>query len=185
MASALRPTLLRQAFAAPTSRLTSAAFRPRQQLIQRAPLAAFQTSSKRSILPALPQRLDGTVNDAVKLPPSEPTHGNYHWTAERLISAAILPLTVAPFAAGSLSPLIDGTFIGLIMVHSYIGFQSAITDYLPKWRVPFWRKAADWANLLALVVVGWGWYEFETNDVGLTAGITRIWKAGSVAEGTA
>jgi len=99
------------------------------------------------------------------------------------------------------------------MIHTYIGFQyvsklaigysispwmsmtraqiliycsrSVIADYLPKWRVPFWRKAADWGNLVALIVVGYGWYEFETNDVGLTEGIKRIWKAGSVAEGTA
>ncbi len=130
--------------------------------------------------------------------------------ANRLVSAALLPITVAPFAAGSLSPLLDGTFIGLIIVHSFIGFQyvldvcssmphlhtrcirqqrltmnrSAIADYFPKWRVPYLRKAADWANVLAVVVVGWGWYEFETNDVGLTEGVRRIWKAGSKAEGT-
>lgn len=30
-------------------------------------------------------------------------------------------------------------------------------------------------------VVGWGYYEFETNDVGLTEGIKRIWKAGANA----
>lgn len=35
----------------------------------------------------------------------------------------------------------------------------------------------DWLRNLALVVVGWGWYEFETNDVGLTEGVKRIWKA--------
>jgi len=43
--------------------------------------------------------------------------------ANRLVSAALLPITIAPFAAGSLSPLLDGTFIGLIIVHTYIGFQ--------------------------------------------------------------
>jgi len=41
----------------------------------------------------------------------------------RLLSAALIPITIAPFAAGSLSPLIDGTFIGMIIIHSYIGFQ--------------------------------------------------------------
>ncbi|TKA73646.1 hypothetical protein B0A55_06498, partial [Friedmanniomyces simplex] len=122
MASALRPTLLRQALAAPSSRLTTSAlpaFRSQQHFLRRAPLAlqqaTFQTSSKRAILPPLPQRMEGTVNDAVHLPPSDPSHGNYHWTFERLISAAILPITIAPFAAGSLSPLLDGTFIGLII----------------------------------------------------------------------
>jgi len=51
--------------------------------------------------------------------------------------------------------------------------------------VPISRRIAEWANFLAIFVVGWGWYEFETNDVGLTEGIRRIWKAGSVKEGTA
>lgn len=55
--------------------------------------------------------------------------------------------------------------------------SSCITDYFPKWRVPGWRKFFNWARNIALVVVGWGWYEFETNDVGLTEGIKRIWKA--------
>lgn len=55
--------------------------------------------------------------------------------------------------------------------------RSCITDYLPNWRVPFLRKLFDWANVLAVFVVGWGWYEFETNDVGLTAAVKRVWTA--------
>lgn len=47
------------------------------------------------------------------------------------------------------------------------------------------RKLFDWANVAALFVVSWGWYEFETNDVGLTAGLQRIWKAGSTAKDVA
>lgn len=30
-----------------------------------------------------------------------------------------------PFAVGSLNPVLDGTFIGLIIMHTYIGFQYA------------------------------------------------------------
>lgn len=45
------------------------------------------------------------------------------------------------------------------------------------WRVPGWRKFFDWLNFFAMFIVGWGFYEFETNDVGLTAGIARIWHA--------
>lgn len=105
---------------------------------------------------------------------------------------------MAPFAAGALSPMLDGVFISLIIVHTYIGFQyvphpppqsllpwarltfnsrSVITDYAPRWRVPKSRRLLDWANTLALFVVGWGWYEFETNDVGLTAAVKRVWRA--------
>lgn len=125
----------------------------------------------------------------------------------RAVSIAIVPLTVAPFAAGALSPLVDGLLIGTILIHSHIGFQcvihafvfhsitssnkgileltcecvityrSVITDYLPRWRVPRTRRLFDWGLNLALLIVGWGWYEFETNDVGLTAAVKRIWTA--------
>jgi hypothetical protein len=55
--------------------------------------------------------------------------------------------------------------------------RSCITDYFPKWRVPIIRKLADWANFLMVFIVGWGFYEFETNDVGLTEAVRKIWKA--------
>ncbi|EMC98945.1 hypothetical protein BAUCODRAFT_64927 [Baudoinia panamericana UAMH 10762] len=187
MASALRPAILRHALGAPASTralTTSAlpAFRA-HHLAQRSPLAlqraTFQTSTKRAILPALPQVIRGTVNDPVTVRDADPTHGSYHWTFERILSAGLIPITLAPFAAGSLSPVLDGALIGMIIVHSYIGFESIITDYLPKWRVPITRRILEWGNVLAVFVVGWGYYEFETNDVGLTEGIKRIWRAGS------
>ena len=114
----------------------------------------------------------------------------------RAVSAALVPITILPFAAGSLNPLLDGTLIGLTLIHTYIGFQyasitthphrhvlirfrSVIIDYIPSWRMKGVRKLFEWANVLALFVVGWGYYEFETNDVGLTEAIKRIWRAGS------
>lgn len=105
-----------------------------------------------------------------------------------------------PFAVGSLNPILDGSLIGLIIIHTYIGFQyglledvhllqsltvlfrSCITDYIPTWRMPTVRKLFDWANVLAVFVVGWGYYEFETNDVGLTEAVKRVWRAGSNAK---
>ncbi|KAF2716913.1 succinate dehydrogenase-like protein [Polychaeton citri CBS 116435] len=139
--------------------------------------SAFHTSPVRALLPPLPQKIQGTVNDPVNVPSPSPTHGSYHWTIERVVSAALVPLTIAPFAAGALNPLMDGIFISAILLHSHIGFQSVIIDYLPNWRVPTIRKLFNWALNLAFVVVGWGFYEFETNDVGLTEGVKRIWKA--------
>ena len=49
-------------------------------------------------------------------------------TNNRLVSVALIPVTIAPFAAGALNPLLDGTLIGLTLIHSYIGFQY---DFLP------------------------------------------------------
>ncbi|KAK5121118.1 hypothetical protein LTR85_005602 [Meristemomyces frigidus] len=191
--TALRPAL-RQALAASTLSRTFTtaalpAFRSQSLLARQSPLAlqraAFQTSSKRAILPPLPQVMEGTVNDAARVPDPEPSHGSYHWTMERMVGLSLVPLTIAPFAAGSLNPVLDGAFISLLIIHSYVGFQSCITDYFPKWRVPRWRKFFDWANFVMVGIVGWGWYEFETNDVGLTEGIRRVWKAGSKVDVTA
>merc|ERR1712014_458614 len=149
---ALRPAL-RQA----TARSVLPAFRF-QHLAQRSPIVAqtsgFQTSTRRAILPPLPQKIKGTVNDAYEAPEPHPQHGSYHWTFDRIVSIGVLPLTVAPFAAGSLSPLLDSAFISLLIIHTYTGFQ--------------------YANMLAVLVVGWGYYEFETNDVGLTEAIKKI-----------
>jgi succinate dehydrogenase (ubiquinone) membrane anchor subunit len=52
-----------------------------------------------------------------------------------------------------------------------------VIDYFPTWKVPTLRKISNWLLRLATVVVGVGFYEFETNDVGLTEAIKRIWTA--------
>ena len=123
-----------------------------------------------------------SVNDAATVPDPSYAHGSYHWSFERLISAGLIPLTIAPFAAGSLNPVLDGLFISTILIHSHIGFQSCIIDYFPSKRVPKTRKFSMWALNAATILAGIGFYEFETNDVGLTEGVKRIWKAQKVVE---
>ena len=117
------------------------------------------------------------ANDAAPVPPTSPTHGSYHWTFERLISAGLIPLTIAPFAAGSLNPITDAVLCGAILIHSHIGFESVIIDYIPTRRLPKTRTAVWWGLRAATVAVGVGLYEFETNDVGVTEAIKRIWSA--------
>lgn len=43
--------------------------------------------------------------------------------------------------------------------------------------MPGVRKFLMWGLKAATVIVGIGFYEFETNDVGLTEAIKRIWIA--------
>jgi succinate dehydrogenase (ubiquinone) membrane anchor subunit len=117
------------------------------------------------------------ANDAAPVPEPSPTHGSYHWTFERLISAGLIPLTIAPFAAGSLNPATDAILCGAILIHSHIGFDACIVDYFPSKRVPKTRMGLEWLLRAMTVAVGVGLYEFETNDVGVTAAIQRIWKA--------
>jgi len=124
-----------------------------------------------------PQRINGTVNDAAAVPAPEPSHGSYHWTFERLIAASLIPLTIAPFAAGSLNPITDAILCGTILVHSHIGFESCVIDYFPKHSYPGLRTLFWWVLRGSTLLVAVGLYEFETNDVGLTEAIKRIWTA--------
>ncbi|KAI1809524.1 CybS protein [Poronia punctata] len=188
MASAMRPMLLRQtALSAATRRIattpTSAAFLSSRTSFQSsiaqnaARVAAFHASSRRSLLPPGPQIIKGTVNDAVPVPDPKPSHGSYHWTFERIIAAGLIPLTVAPFAGGSLNPTLDAILCGLLLVHSHSGMQSIIIDYVPSRRFPGSYKASLWLLNIATVLAGIGLYEFETNDVGVTETIKRVWKS--------
>jgi len=138
-------------------------------------IAAFHSSPTREILPPLPQQIDGTANDPAPVPNPSPTHGSYHWAFERIISASLIPLTVAPFAAGSLNPIMDAILCATILIHSHIGFQSIIVDYIPTHRLPITRKIFWWGLRGATLLVAVGLYEFETNDIGVTETIMRIW----------
>ncbi|MCJ1311036.1 membrane anchor subunit of succinate dehydrogenase, Sdh4 [Agyrium rufum] len=93
------------------------------------------------------------------------------------MSAALVPLTIAPFAAGSLNPTTDALLCAAILIHTHIGFQSCIIDYIPTHRLPKTRILFWWGLRAATLLVGVGFYEFETNDVGLTEAVKRVWKA--------
>ncbi|EXJ85872.1 succinate dehydrogenase (ubiquinone) membrane anchor subunit [Capronia coronata CBS 617.96] len=196
MAAASRTTLLRQTqlFTSSPSRLLSSTTQP-LRILRSAPstssrllllpkwsavsrAAAFSTTTKKQILPAGPQVISGTVNDPAPVPKPDPLHGSYHWTFERLLSVGLVPLTIAPFAAGSVSPALDAALIFSIIVHSHMGFQSIIIDYIPIHKHPTLRKTFMWLLNLATVVVAIGFYEFETNDVGVAEAVKRIWHAG-------
>jgi succinate dehydrogenase (ubiquinone) membrane anchor subunit len=84
--------------------------------------AAFHTSSSKAILPAGPQVIEGGINDPAPVPQPSPTHGSYHWTFERALSLGLVPLTLAPFAYGSLNPVMDSVFVAAVLLHSHVGF---------------------------------------------------------------
>ncbi|KAK4129366.1 hypothetical protein N657DRAFT_630274 [Parathielavia appendiculata] len=170
MASIARSSLLRQ--------VASARLASQHSVIANAARAsAFHTTARRDILPPLPQRVQGTVNDAAPVPPTSPSHGSYHWTFDRLVAGSLIPLTVAPFAAGSLNPTLDALLCATILIHSHTGFQNIIIDYVPAYRTPRARKLFMWGLNAATAVVGLALYEFETTDVGITEAIKRIWTA--------
>ncbi|KAL4941368.1 hypothetical protein BDV06DRAFT_212721 [Aspergillus oleicola] len=140
-------------------------------------VVAFHASAKKQILPPLPQTIQGTMNDPAPIPTPHPSHGSYHWTFERIVAVGLVPLTIAPFAAGSLSPVMDAVLCSLIVVHSHVGFQASIIDYFPSRRVPKTATLLNWLLRAFTLTTAVGLYELETNDVGLTETVKRVWKA--------
>ncbi|KAI5299037.1 membrane anchor subunit of succinate dehydrogenase, Sdh4 [Ascosphaera pollenicola] len=184
MASLFRPTaasmgIMRQSCLAaaskgPAARSSIMGVVSSQGVFQR---TGFQTSSKRAILPPLPQKLPGTVNDPAPLPEVHPSEGSYHWTFERLITVGLLPLATAPLAGASLNPIMDSILCSILVLHIHSGFQSIIIDYLPPNRVPKTAALFKWGLRAATLTVAAGLYEFETNDVGVTAALKKVWNA--------
>lgn len=126
---------------------------------------------------AFTEVIHGTVNDPAPVPAPSPSHGHYHWTFERGLAAALVPLTIAPFASGSLNPALDAILCGTVLLHSHMGVQAIIIDYVPTTRYPGSRKACHWLLNAATILAGIGLYEFETSDVGLVEATKRLWKA--------
>ncbi|KAG6849364.1 hypothetical protein H0H93_009107 [Arthromyces matolae] len=120
----------------------------------------------------------GTVNDPTTFPPPSRAHGSYHWAFERLLSASLVPLTVAAYATtGSNYPVIDGLLGISLVIHSHIGFDSIVVDYLHKRKFPVIGPLSTWSLRAATVGVLVGVYQFNTNDIGLTELIAKVWAA--------
>jgi succinate dehydrogenase (ubiquinone) membrane anchor subunit len=138
----MRPGLLRHGLAGPAasqrafSTFTSSAARQSSPLIQQlrpalaspavpkaSGVAAFHATQRQQILPPLPQKIEGNVNAPTPVPTPDYSHGSYHWSFERLLSAGLVPLTIAPFAAGSLNPVTDSILCAVLVLHSHIGFE--------------------------------------------------------------
>ena len=41
----------------------------------------------------------------------------------RVVAVGLVPLTIAPFAAGTLNPVMDAALCSILVLHSHIGFQ--------------------------------------------------------------
>jgi len=68
--------------------------------------------------------IQGTVNDPTTFPSPSKAHGSHHWAFERLVSAALIPLTAAAaVTGGSHYPVLDGVLAISLIVHSHIGVR--------------------------------------------------------------
>ena len=74
--------------------------------------------------------LQGTVNDPNPFPPMSRAEGSHHWAFERLLSAALIPMTGAAFVtSGSHYPLLDGILAVSLVVHSHIGVSLSVGNF--------------------------------------------------------
>ncbi|KAL1707353.1 CybS-domain-containing protein [Schizophyllum commune] len=117
----------------------------------------------------------GTVNDPVEFPPPSRVHGSYHWAFERLLSAALIPLTAGAFVVNG--SVIDGLLGLTLVIHSHIGFDSCRVDYLHPRKFPTLGPIVTWGLRAATAGVLVGVYQFNTNDIGLTELIAKVWHA--------
>lgn len=119
----------------------------------------------------------GTVNDAYSPPSADNFEGAYHWTYERLISGALVPLLATPFVFGVTHPLIDASFCVALLFHCQTGFKSCIIDYIPKRVYGFWHGFASKILTLGTFVGIYGVYVLETTSNGLFDLIASLWGA--------
>ncbi|KAI9322720.1 CybS-domain-containing protein [Dichotomocladium elegans] len=103
-------------------------------------------------------------------------HGSYHWDVERAASVALVPMFAAEFALGS-SPVLDTLFGVVLPLHLHIGLDALIVDYLNERKAPVIGKIAKATLYAATAGVLVGCYQFNTNDIGLTELIARVWTA--------
>lgn len=107
--------------------------------------------------------LPGTVNDATTFPPPSKSHGSHHWAFERLLSAALIPLTASTFAlSASPYPVLDGLLAVSLVIHSHIGFDSMLVDYVHDRKFPVLGPVAKWGLRTVTLSVLVGVYQFNT-----------------------
>ncbi|KAI9202327.1 CybS-domain-containing protein [Polychytrium aggregatum] len=100
--------------------------------------------------------------------------GSYHWNFERALSIVSVPLLGAAAVVGP-NALIDFALGVVIPLHIHLGLDSVIVDYLPARRTKVLNILATWGLRIGTGLALYGCYQFNTNDVGLTAFVKRLW----------
>ncbi|CAH6718199.1 mitochondrial inner membrane protein Shh4p [[Candida] jaroonii] len=127
-------------------------------------------------IPQPPGFIVGDVNDAYVPPKPSKSHGSIHWTSERAISMAMVPLALSPFITGA-STVIDSTLCAVTLAHCYTGFQSCIIDYIPVRVYGAYHNYAMYLLTFGTGVAAYGVYDIEKREGGVTNIISKLWKA--------
>lgn len=119
----------------------------------------------------------GTVNDAYVPPEPNLFHGGHHWSYEKIVTGALIPLTVAPFIFGTEIPIVDTAFGVTCLLHAHMGIKSCIIDYIPKRVYGIWHTYASRLLTLGTSLGFYGIYELETSSNGIFELLKNLWGA--------
>ncbi|KAJ3066247.1 membrane anchor subunit of succinate dehydrogenase, Sdh4 [Podochytrium sp. JEL0797] len=138
-----------------------------------APLAHFAKGS-RTLSAAAPGVETATASNAADLDTKSKVHGSYHWNFERGLSVVTIPLVCSALALGPI-PLVDFGLGVVLPLHTHMGFDCMVQDYIPVRKYGALNTVATWTLRVVTGVVLYGCFLFNTTDVGITAFVKRIW----------
>jgi succinate dehydrogenase (ubiquinone) membrane anchor subunit len=105
-------------------------------------------------------------------------HGSWHWYFERVVAVTNASFLGAMIATNP-NYIVDFGLTFSLPLHAYLGMGAIITDYLPQRKFPFIYR---FVRTLLYAVTGltvYGLYKFNTNDIGISALVKKIWSTGS------
>jgi len=111
------------------------------------------------------------VNNLTRKSSSTVSHaGSKHWSAERIVGAALI--AVIPIALIADNQITDGLLASSLMVHVWWGLKEVLTDYQRKLHLP--KSSFIILNLIcAAAFVGLLYFNYV--DIGLSRAIKKIW----------
>ncbi|KAJ3342662.1 membrane anchor subunit of succinate dehydrogenase, Sdh4 [Gonapodya sp. JEL0774] len=120
--------------------------------------------------------------DKVPQFPPSPSSGSVHWNLERGLSVVTAGLLVAPLAVGAGNPIVDFSLGVVVPVHIHAGLENIVLDYVPYRKYGHLYTVALWATRAFTGLALYGAYQFNTNDVGVTEFVKRLWHASDKKE---
>ncbi len=103
--------------------------------------------------------------------PASSHNSTHHWDLERFLSVALLPAFAS--AAVYQSPYIDLALGVILPIHIHLGLEQIVLDYTNK------QKALNlfltWTVRASTVLALYGCWKFNTNDIGLSEAMRRLW----------
>ncbi|KXS17498.1 hypothetical protein M427DRAFT_54441 [Gonapodya prolifera JEL478] len=116
-------------------------------------------------------------DDKVASFPPSASSGSVHWNLERGLSLVNAGLITAPFIVGAGNSVIDFSLGVVLPIHIQLGLENIVLDYVPYRKYGHLYTVALWATRAFTGLTLYGIYQFNTNDVGVTEFVKRVWHA--------